>query len=169
MTVVMKGERHGPAIMLHAETAEELMTPNPVAILETLGVQDAIAFLLAKKISGAPVIDVAGRPVGVITQTDILHHDREKADRLDPPEFEAGHPLPPHRWDEFQIENVDRTMVRDMMTPVIFTVGLDTHPRKVISEMCSMGVHRLFVVDKGGVLVGVISALDILRDLNRED
>jgi CBS-domain-containing membrane protein len=169
MTVIRKNEPRGPAIMLHARTAEELMTPNPVAIAETMGVQDAVAFLLNKRITGAPVIDVAGRPVGVITQTDILHHDRCKAERLDPPEFEAGYPMPPKRWDEFQIEKVDRTMVRDLMTPVVFTVALDTHPRKVISEMCAMGVHRLFVVDKGGVLVGVISALDILRDLNRED
>jgi predicted transcriptional regulator len=29
-------------------------------------------------------------------------------------------------------------------------------------------VHRLFVVDSSGVLVGVISALDVLRDLCRD-
>lgn len=169
MAVVTRSEPRGPAIYLHARTAEELMTPNPIAVEETLGVQEAVAFLLTKRITGAPVINEAGRPVGVVTQTDLLQHMRTRDDRLDPPEFDSGHPMPAHRWDEFQIERVDRTIVRDVMTPVVFTVALDTHPRKVISEMVGMSVHRLFVVDKGGVLVGVISALDILRDLNRED
>ena len=169
MAVTMCNEPRGPAITLRARTAEELMTPNPVSILQTMLVQDAVALMLSKRIHGAPVIDSAGRPVGVITQTDILHYDRTRVEHLDPPEFEAGHPLPPHLWDEFQIERVDRTQVSDLMTPGVFAVGLGTHPRKVISDLCALGVHRLFVVDGGGVLVGVISALDILRDLNRTE
>jgi predicted transcriptional regulator len=31
--------------------------------------------------------------------------------------------------------------------------------------MLALRVHRLFVVDRAGVLVGVISALDVLRRL----
>ena len=34
-----------------------------------------------------------------------------------------------------------------------------------IQEMLALRVHRMFVVDDNGVLVGVISALDVLRDL----
>jgi predicted transcriptional regulator len=34
--------------------------------------------------------------------------------------------------------------------------------------MLKLKVHRLFVVDENGVLVGVISALDILRHLSPE-
>jgi predicted transcriptional regulator len=32
--------------------------------------------------------------------------------------------------------------------------------------LCGLNVHRLFVVDGNGILVGVITALDVLRKLN---
>ena len=32
--------------------------------------------------------------------------------------------------------------------------------------MCELNVHRLFVVDRNGILVGVIIALDVLRHLS---
>jgi CBS-domain-containing membrane protein len=79
--------------------------------------------------------------IGVLSQTDILIHDR-----------------------------VDNTLVRDLMTPAVFAVGPKSPASKVVEEMCELNVHRLFVVDGNGVLVGVISALDVLRHLNaRED
>jgi CBS domain-containing protein len=45
-------------------------------------------------------------------------------------------------------------------------VAPDTLAGKVVSEMVSLKVHRLFVVDDDGILVGVISALDVLRHLS---
>ena len=65
--------------------------------------------------------------------------------------------------DGFQAENVDRTRVRDIMTPVVFCVTPQTPVAQVIEEMLALKVHRLFVVDRDRVLVGVISALDVLR------
>jgi CBS domain-containing protein len=49
------------------------------------------------------------------------------------------------------------------MTPVVLAVALNDSARKVITEMVEKRVHRLFVVDGSDVLVGVISALDVLR------
>jgi predicted transcriptional regulator len=51
------------------------------------------------------------------------------------------------------------------MTPVVFSVGLHAALPKVVEQMVDLKVHRLFVVDGNGVLVGVISAVDILRRL----
>ena len=55
--------------------------------------------------------------------------------------------------------------VSELMTPAIFSVSPDTPAANVIREMLALNVHRLFVVDADGVLVGVISPLDILRCL----
>jgi len=44
-------------------------------------------------------------------------------------------------------------------------VGVETPASSVVEQMCQLNVHRLFVVDGNGVLVGVISALDVLRQL----
>jgi len=60
---------------------------------------------------------------------------------------------------------VDQTRVLDVMTPVVFAVEPQSPVRRVVEEMLALKVHRLFVVDSDGVLVGVISALDILRYL----
>ena len=37
--------------------------------------------------------------------------------------------------------------------------------RSVVREFLALKVHQLFVVDRAGVLVGVISTLDVLRHL----
>jgi CBS domain-containing protein len=157
------------AVTLRAETAADLMTPNPLSLRDTASVREAAAFLIDKAISGAPVIDEAGRPVGVLTQTDLLIYDRQKVEhlRLGQGEevYESGHPLPRRRWDEFQVECVDPTPVRDLMTPAVFSVTINMPAATVVEEMCDLNVHRLFVVDGDGILVGVISALDVLRHL----
>ena len=77
--------------------------------------------------------------------------------------------MPRSWWDEFQIERVDTTPVRDLMTPAIFCVALDTPAWGVIDQMRELNVHRLFVVDSAGVLVGVITAMDIVRHLAVND
>jgi CBS-domain-containing membrane protein len=55
--------------------------------------------------------------------------------------------------------------VRDVMTPAVFCVALDTPACRVVEQMCELNVHRLFVVDEDGVMVGVITAMDIIRHL----
>jgi CBS domain-containing protein len=157
-------------LSLRAETAADLMTPNPISVEADALVGEAIALLIDRGISAAPVIDEAGRPIGVLSRSDIVVHDREcsgrggaNADYYHRAELTArsGEHLPAG----FEIENVDRTLVRDLMTPAVFAVAPDSSAEEVVGEMLSLRVHRLFVVDACGVLVGVISALDVLRHL----
>jgi CBS domain-containing protein len=161
-------------LILSATCAEDLMTPNPVSIRATARIREAVAVLTDKGISAAPVIDEAGRPIGVLSRSDILVHDREKVDYVPRvPEYyhkadlaAAGTPvLPP----DLKIEKVDGSLVRDIMTPAVFSVAPNTPARRVVSDMVALKVHRLFVVEPGGVLVGVISALDVLRMLRPEE
>jgi CBS domain-containing protein len=157
-------------LTLWAETAADLMTPDAVSIGEGETVKEAIAFLTDKGFSAAPVIDSAGRPVGVLSQSDILVFDREKveyvpaiADYYERADLtnRSGEAL----VSGFQVENVDRTWVRDIMTPVVFSVSPDAPVRRVVEDLLALKVNRLFVVGSDGVLVGVISAFDVLRHL----
>jgi CBS domain-containing protein len=152
-------------MLLRAANAAELMTADPVSVRDDATVGEAIAFLTDKGIGGAPVIDEAGRPVGVLTQSDILVHDRQKSDHMVPEEADSGDPVPHSWWDRFQLERVDQTLVRDLMTPAVFAVSPETPAASVVEQMRGLNVHRLFVVDADGVLVGVITALDVLRRL----
>jgi CBS domain-containing protein len=62
-------------------------------------------------------------------------------------------------------ETTDPAAVRDVMTPAVFCVGAGTPAAKVVEKMLALEVRRLFVVDGDRVLVGVVSATDILRKL----
>lgn len=160
-----------PRLTLQAETAADLMTTNPVSVREDATLREALALLIDKGYSAAPVIDEAGRPVGVLSRSDLLVHDRENPTNLQQePEFYHKKDLKTSNDEPlgrgFQVEKVDRTQVRDLMTPAVLCVAPDSPCTKVIADMLAFQVHRLFVVDDAGVLVGVISAMDILRQLH---
>jgi CBS domain-containing protein len=160
-------------LTLWAETAADLMTPDPVSIAAEATVKEATAFLTDKGFSAAPVIDNAGRPMGVLSRSDILVHDRETVDYVPTvPEYYGKTELTntgENLQKGFQVENVDRTCVRDIMTPVVFSVAPDAPAFKVVKDMLGLKVHRLFVVGKDGVLVGVISALDVMSHLGLDE
>src|SRR4051794_276728 len=151
-------------LTLAADMAEQLMTSNPVSISASAAVQEAIALLTDRGFSAAPVIDEAGRPVGVLSRSDILVHQREQTRHANLSDQTDWDVPPPRRAREgFSVEVVDTTLVRDIMTPIVFTVTLTTSVRQVVDQMLSLHVHHLFVVDDDGALVGVISSLDVLR------
>jgi CBS domain-containing protein len=134
-------------MILRAETAKDLMTANPISVRESSSFMDAVALLTDKGFSAAPVIDEAGRPVGVLSTSDLVAHVREQVHGDKPAMRE------------------DRARARDLMTPVVFSVRPDTPADRVVQEMVALKVHRLFVVDGDGILIGVISGLDVLRQL----
>jgi CBS domain-containing protein len=159
-----------PGLVLRAETAADLMTANPVSIPANALVSEAIVLLTERGFSAAPVIDEAGRPVGVLSRTDILVHDRESEGHPNScqcPEGPAGVARDASRFhrEGFQVRSVDRTRVRDIMTPTVLCVTPETPVNQVVQQLLKLNVHRLFVVDDGGILVGVISTVDVLRRL----
>lgn len=158
-----------PTLKLDAATAAELMAPNPISLRADASIHEALALLTDKGLSAVPVIDDAGRPIGVLSSSDLLVHGRQKADQVtsSPADFYEqdsktlhGKPRP-----GVQVENVDPTTVRDVMTPAVFAVGPTTPAAKVVNDLIGLHVHRLFVVDDDGVLVGVISTMDVLKRL----
>jgi CBS domain-containing protein len=158
-----------PRLSLAAETAADVMTSNPVSLEEKATLREALALLIDKGYSAAPVIDYAGRPVGVLSRSDILVHDRETVEHLTEAEHYSRSELKGRTGEPlgrgFQVEKVDRTRVRDLMTPAVFCVSPETPAAKVVADLVALNVHRLFVIDGNGVLVGVISSQDILRHL----
>jgi CBS domain-containing protein len=117
------------------------------------------------------VIDDAGRPVGVVSRTDLLVHEREQGGCLTPADWYDEAELTRNFTETdptgMHLQRIDATRVRDIMTPVVFSVAPDTTADKVVEQMVALNVHRLFVVDADEVLVGVVSALDVLRFLGR--
>jgi CBS domain-containing protein len=139
--------------------AADLMTPNPASIGEDVSVREAVRFLTDKGFSAAPVINDAGRPVGVLSRADLIAHEREMADFVRPRDDA-------NTREEVEVRPADPSRVRDLMSPFVLVVDPTTPADAVARQMVAFRVHRLFVVDGNGVLVGVISALDLLRHMH---
>ena len=124
-------------------TARDLMTPRPDTVADTATVGEAAAFLADRGFGAAVVIGPHGRPLGVVTKTDLLVHAREGklSDRPDP------------------------ATVRQVMSEMVISVPEHAPVRTVVERMVAMNVRHLFVVDAAGTVVGVISPLDVLRRL----
>ena len=155
---------------LEGKTAADLMTGNPVSVRDTATVRELVALLTDKGISAAPVINEAGHPIGVVSRADVLVYDREKVEYVRPlPEYYDRSDLATATGEKlgpgFQVERAEDALVSDIMTPVVFSVAPTTPALEVVRDMVALKVHRLFVVDPDGVLIGVISALDVLRHL----
>lgn len=130
-------------LSLRANTAADLMTPGPVSLASASTVAEATTFLTERAFGAAVVIDDAGHPLGVVTKTDVLVHARQHKPGLEP----------------------DDTPVTEFMTPAVFSVRPDTPARSVVEQLLTLNVHHLFVADTAGVIIGVISPIDVLKKL----
>jgi CBS domain-containing protein len=108
---------------------------------------EVVAALAERGRGAAPVIDERGRPLGVVSRADVLIHEYERQ-RSVTPSLEA-----------------DDTRAEDMMTPAVFSVTPETPVEKVVEQLLEFNVHQLFVVDNDQLVVGVISAHDLLGRL----
>ena len=138
-----------PKLVLDAETAEDLMTANPISINASTSVQEALAMLTDRGLA-PPVIDEAGqdrrRPEPHRPARPRARAQQRSASRW---RSRPSWDFPPrHHVEGFSVEVVDPTRMRNIMTPVVFTVSLDTAVPQVIEQMLSLKVHHLFVVDE---------------------
>ena len=164
---------HAPIVLeLRAATAADLMTPNPLSIGHDVSIADASAFLVKNEISAAPVVDDAGRAVGVISHTDVMRYDAEVAAK-DPHDAEYYRAFdrrcPPAMREAVYGKKGEVVRARDVMTPVVVEVITDDSALAVVAKLLALKIHRLFVADSTGTLVGVISTSDVLRCLHRAD
>jgi CBS domain-containing protein len=161
-----------PVLTLEAKPAADLMVPKLVWVRPTTTVQEAVSLLTEKGISAIPVLDEDGEAVGVLSLSDIVAHDNQNYAHLQPGEEyyrkqEFVIRLKETRPRLYQIEQTKAVLVQDIMTPVVYSVARNAAAATVVDAMLSLGVHRLFVTDEDGKIVGVISTLDIIRHLHR--
>ena len=58
--------------LLAKTTVRDTMTPRPLTIHQSATIGEAAKLMLEKKISGLPVVDMAGNIIGIITESDIF-------------------------------------------------------------------------------------------------
>ena len=144
------------------------MTSNVITVGDDATLSELVATLSEHMITGAPVVDENGKLVGVVSTTDIALHSTKRTSNIRrdrPPDFYLrGWELIEDEFRSFSIEEDAGQVVRDIMTPVIFSVSENATFAEMADTMVGGRVHRLIVTD-GDRVVGIVTTLDLLRGL----
>ena len=128
----------------------QIMSRDLVCAHPALATEVLAELLVRDRIGCVPVVDKHGRPVGLITKRDLV----EQLLVVGP----VGTDTPTTR------SLLPRTAM-ELMLPVAITLTEDATVEQAATVMTRESVHHLGIVDADGRLVGVVSALDIVRGL----
>lgn len=151
---------------------EDIMTRKVASVREDTPFKNIAATLLAHSVSALPVVDADGRVLGVVSEADLLHKEefREQYYRegYKPPlKARLRHRLSQDRGRAARKARGERAA--DLMTAPAVTVPRHYSVVQASRLMEAHGVKRLPVVDREGVLVGVVSRSDLLKVFVRAD
>ncbi|MFO0827072.1 MAG: CBS domain-containing protein [Phycisphaerales bacterium] len=143
--------------------ARDVMTAEPVCVERSTTIRELWSIFDQNEISGVPVVDQQGRAIGVVSKTDLLRRYSEgnlndAASYLfetlaEQGDVDAGK----------DIASEPRFTVNDVMTESPIVVGPETPVAEVARRMYDARVHRMIVVDRLGIPIGIITSLDLLR------
>ncbi len=150
-----------------ALTAADIMTREVIAVTPATPVAEFARLCAEDRISGAPVVTVDGRLVGVVSRTDLLPALLESGAGSpgegggaegfggDDDDFD-GLPDPEGESVAERMGTVDEIMQTDPVTvPPAMPVA------DVARRMAKERIHRVLVTEKGRIL-GIITSLDLL-------
>jgi CBS domain-containing protein len=138
------------------------MTTEILTVAPDTSISELSKMLENRKIGGVPVVDKAGRLVGVITQSDLVERarDLELPPAINILDFHIYLQIPSQMIQ--RVEKMLGTTVSDCMTPNPVTVAPDTPVSEVAALMAKQKVHTIPVVE-GEQLVGIIGKMDLVR------
>lgn len=139
-------------------TAEDLMSHPVRTIPQDMPLRDAARLLSQARVTGAPVVDAAGRCVGVLSASDFVRWAEQggQADKV-----RTTRPASSD-WDMMELEFVPRDEVRWHMTADPVTAAAAAPIVEVAALLLDANIHRVFVVDVERKPIGVVSAIDIV-------
>ena len=139
----------------------DAMTSGPKSVNPGTSVSDVIRLLLSSPFDGVPVVDAADKPVGIITQNDLITR--------------AGMPIRIGLLEQLEegkletyMDSLSGKTAGDIMTKPVVTVEQEKTLPEAVDVMLSHHLKRLPVVDDNGVLVGMLSRVDVFHTVTRE-
>jgi CBS domain-containing protein len=139
-------------------TVKDMMTTKVVAVRAETTFKEMAAVLRRYRVSALPVVDDAGRVIGVVSEADLLAKEA-----LADPGLVAE--LVHHK----DVRKAEGLTAGDLMTRPPVTAAPDDPVEQAARMMHFMRVKRLPVVNSGGQLVGIISRADVLAVFDRPD
>jgi len=144
--------------------AKDIMSEELITVTPATPVIEAARILLEKRINGLPVVDEAGRLVGIICQSDLVAQQK----RFPIPSvfnlLDGLIPISSPKGLDKEMQKIAASRVAEAMSPNPETVNPEASLEEIATLMVSKGFHTLPVVERGK-LVGIIGKEDVLRTL----
>lgn len=146
----------------------DVMLESPVTVPPEMLLRDLVDLFVAQSLQGVPVVDGAGKLLGIVTEGDLILQEVEG-------DIEVPHFVPfldgaifLNNTDQFdeQIRKAFAATAGDLMTSDVQTVGPDETIHEAARRMARHDVSRLPVIADGRV-VGMISRSHIVLALAR--
>jgi len=146
-------------------TAADVMTTDVITVSPETGVRDIAALLHAKRISGVPVVDAAGRPVGIVTEGDLILREPIAGEHrrswwltlFDDPAVLARDYTKSHGRN-----------AREIMTTPVISVGPTATLAEIAKTLERHRIKRVPVVENNK-LVGIVARSNLLQALAAAD
>ncbi len=146
--------------MTISATVRDIMTTSVVAVRKDASFKEMAAMLRSRRISAFPVLDDAGRVIGVVSEGDLLVKEAVQADGTNL--FAALRHL---REDD----KAAGITAGDLMTGPAVTIRPDAPVEEAARLMYDRRVKRLPVINSAGRLLGIVSRVDVLAVFSRPD
>ena len=137
--------------------AHQIMTRSVITIAPDATIHEAARTMLQHHVSGLPVVDAAGKLLGIVSEGDFIRRS------------EIGTPRRRGRWLKVLLGDSAVDYVRehgrsvsDVMTSDPVTVTEDATLEEIVDTMETKGVKRLPVM-KGDKLVGLVSRANLMQ------
>jgi CBS domain-containing protein len=146
---------------MHYRTVAELMTRNVVRARADMPFKEIVKLLAENDVTAVPVVDELDRPMGVVSEADLLRKSSAQADpsgRTPIPHLEA--------WERAKAEGA---RAEELMSAPAVCARPEWTVVEAARLMAVQNVKRLPVVDETDRLQGIVSRGDLLRIFLRRD
>lgn len=143
-----------------------IMTTDVVTFHPGDRVPDAVRVLVERQIDGAPVVDGEGRPIGMLSASDVMVQNTQIHLPTIVALFGVTVELPGSAARfEHDITRALASTVGELMHEQVLSIGPDATVTEAATALHEADVSRLPVVDDAGRVIGIIARGDILRYL----
>lgn len=137
---------------------KEIMTKDLTAAEPTMTVRELIKLFHQSGLSSVPVVNEEGRIVGVISERDIIEGAL-------PGYFEVLYGITDMNHLSQKLREIENDRIEFYMTPEVIKIEEDEDDLTAADLMIRKNIKSLPVVNKDGILVGMLRRIDLLKDL----
>jgi predicted transcriptional regulator len=142
--------------------AEDIMSREVITVNENASVRELASLFISHDISGAPVVDTAGKVIGVVTENDLIFQNKKVHLPTAVAILDAFLFLERPEKMEKELKKIAGAKVGDICSRNLISVGPEAELEELATLMAEKKIHTLPVME-GEHLVGVIGKSDIIR------